>query len=140
VIAARRTPRDSRVDPRQPRPESLPASLTPHRTSHTPHAIPRHKILDPHRALAYAQVQSSTLTLTRTKKNQRKMSDSALVTIDIQGKLPLVASGKVRDLYAIDEDTLLFVASDRISAYDVVLENVSILTPPKKNQSIIKKI
>ncbi len=35
--------------------------------------------------------------------------------------LPLVARGKVRDLYAVDEDHLLLVASDRISAYDVVL-------------------
>jgi phosphoribosylaminoimidazole-succinocarboxamide synthase len=30
-------------------------------------------------------------------------------------------SGKVRDLYAIDEERLLLVASDRISAFDVVL-------------------
>jgi len=30
-------------------------------------------------------------------------------------------SGKVRDLYRIDDDRLLLVASDRISAYDVVL-------------------
>jgi phosphoribosylaminoimidazole-succinocarboxamide synthase len=34
--------------------------------------------------------------------------------------LQLVASGKVREMYAIDDD-LLMVASDRISAYDVVL-------------------
>jgi phosphoribosylaminoimidazole-succinocarboxamide synthase len=32
-----------------------------------------------------------------------------------------VASGKVRELYAIDEDRLLLVASDRISTFDVVL-------------------
>ncbi len=32
-----------------------------------------------------------------------------------------VRSGKVRDLYAIDEDRLLLVASDRLSAFDVVL-------------------
>jgi len=32
-----------------------------------------------------------------------------------------VASGKVRDMYEIDTDHLLMVASDRISAYDVVL-------------------
>jgi phosphoribosylaminoimidazole-succinocarboxamide synthase len=32
-----------------------------------------------------------------------------------------VGSGKVRDLYHIDDDRLLLVASDRISAYDVVL-------------------
>ena len=35
--------------------------------------------------------------------------------------LPLVHSGKVRDLYAVDADHLLLVASDRLSAYDVVL-------------------
>ncbi|MGH3438326.1 MAG: phosphoribosylaminoimidazolesuccinocarboxamide synthase [Sciscionella sp.] len=34
---------------------------------------------------------------------------------------PLVATGKVRELYAVDDDHLLFVASDRISAYDWVL-------------------
>jgi phosphoribosylaminoimidazole-succinocarboxamide synthase len=32
-----------------------------------------------------------------------------------------VRSGKVRDLYALDRDRLLLVASDRISAFDVVL-------------------
>ena len=30
-------------------------------------------------------------------------------------------SGKVRDLYALDDDRLLLIASDRISAFDVVL-------------------
>ena len=35
--------------------------------------------------------------------------------------LPLVARGKVRELYAVDDDHLLLVASDRLSAYDVVL-------------------
>ncbi|HZV27809.1 MAG TPA: phosphoribosylaminoimidazolesuccinocarboxamide synthase [Acidothermaceae bacterium] len=32
-----------------------------------------------------------------------------------------IASGKVRDLYEMDDGSLLFVASDRISAYDFVL-------------------
>jgi phosphoribosylaminoimidazole-succinocarboxamide synthase len=32
-----------------------------------------------------------------------------------------LASGKVRDLYAVDDDLLLMVASDRISAYDHIL-------------------
>ncbi|MDQ3757998.1 MAG: phosphoribosylaminoimidazolesuccinocarboxamide synthase [Actinomycetota bacterium] len=32
-----------------------------------------------------------------------------------------VYTGKVRDVYEVDADTLLFVASDRISAFDVVL-------------------
>ncbi|MGV9801221.1 phosphoribosylaminoimidazolesuccinocarboxamide synthase [Mycobacterium sp. NPDC003449] len=34
-----------------------------------------------------------------------------------------LASGKVRELYRIDDDHLLFVATDRISAYDYVLES-----------------
>ncbi len=35
--------------------------------------------------------------------------------------LPLLHRGKVRDVYAIDEQHLLMVASDRLSAFDVVL-------------------
>jgi phosphoribosylaminoimidazole-succinocarboxamide synthase len=34
--------------------------------------------------------------------------------------LPLFASGKVREIYELDERSLLMVASDRISTYDVV--------------------
>ncbi len=34
-----------------------------------------------------------------------------------------LASGKVRELYRIDENHLLFVASDRISAYDHILDS-----------------
>lgn len=52
----------------------------------------------------------------------------ALTTTDLQGALPLLARGKVRDLYEIDEKTLLFVATDRISAYDVIMENVGIVS------------
>ena len=43
---------------------------------------------------------------------------------DLEGALPLLASGKVRDLYEVDPKILLFVASDRISAYDVIMSNV----------------
>jgi phosphoribosylaminoimidazole-succinocarboxamide synthase len=35
--------------------------------------------------------------------------------------LELIATGKVRDIYALDDERLLFVTSDRISAYDVVM-------------------
>jgi len=35
--------------------------------------------------------------------------------------LPRVQQGKVRDIYAIDEQYLLIVATDRLSAFDVVL-------------------
>ena len=35
--------------------------------------------------------------------------------------LEQIASGKVRDIYAMDEEHLLFVTTDRISAFDVVM-------------------
>jgi phosphoribosylaminoimidazole-succinocarboxamide synthase len=35
--------------------------------------------------------------------------------------LPLIARGKVRDIYSIDDNHLLIVTTDRLSAYDVVL-------------------
>jgi phosphoribosylaminoimidazole-succinocarboxamide synthase len=35
--------------------------------------------------------------------------------------LPLIARGKVRDNYAVGDDRILMVASDRISAFDVVM-------------------
>ncbi|CAG8637120.1 16500_t:CDS:2 [Funneliformis mosseae] len=37
--------------------------------------------------------------------------------------LELVTRGKVRDLYRVDDNTLLFVATDRISAFDVIMKN-----------------
>ena len=36
-------------------------------------------------------------------------------------ELTLLARGKVRDIYAVDDEHLLIVASDRLSAFDVVL-------------------
>ncbi|KAI9795491.1 MAG: Bifunctional purine biosynthetic protein ade1 [Piccolia ochrophora] len=51
------------------------------------------------------------------------MPDAVVKHSDLGAALPLVARGKVRDLYAVDDHTLLFVATDRISAYDVILEN-----------------
>jgi len=35
--------------------------------------------------------------------------------------LPKIGRGKVRDIYAVDEDRLLLVTTDRISAFDVVM-------------------
>ena len=35
--------------------------------------------------------------------------------------LPLVGRGKVRDIYAVGDDKLLIVTTDRLSAYDVIL-------------------
>ncbi|HEY9289720.1 MAG TPA: phosphoribosylaminoimidazolesuccinocarboxamide synthase, partial [Microlunatus sp.] len=36
--------------------------------------------------------------------------------------LPLIHAGKIRELYAMGDDRLLMVASDKISAFDFVLE------------------
>ncbi|MCJ1400304.1 Bifunctional purine biosynthetic protein ade1 [Xylographa trunciseda] len=51
------------------------------------------------------------------------MTVIAFRDFNLDGTFPLLASGKVRDLYTIDSKTLLFVASDRISAYDVIMKN-----------------
>jgi phosphoribosylaminoimidazole-succinocarboxamide synthase len=45
---------------------------------------------------------------------------TALLQTDL-GSLPLTARGKVRDIYTLSNEQLLFVASDRISAFDHVL-------------------
>ena len=52
------------------------------------------------------------------------MSPELLDTVLLQTAFPdlqLHASGKVRDVYQLDDDRLLFVATDRISAFDYVL-------------------
>ncbi len=49
-------------------------------------------------------------------------------------ELELVSRGKVRDLYAVDDQRLLMVATDRLSAFDVVLP-----TPiPRKGEVLTK--
>ena len=53
-------------------------------------------------------------------------SSSAITKVDLSHyNIKKIASGKVREIFEIDEKTLLFVATDRISAYDVILDNVS---------------
>src|SRR5437588_10032687 len=49
-----------------------------------------------------------------------ELLDSVLLATDFPD-LQLHASGKVRDVYRLDNDHLLFVATDRISAFDYVL-------------------
>jgi len=49
-----------------------------------------------------------------------ELLDSVLFRSDFPD-LKLKASGKVRDVYEIDDNQLLFIASDRISAFDYVL-------------------
>ena len=54
------------------------------------------------------------------------MADILLSSVHLLAdQLPLLAKGKVRELYSLDDQRLLFVATDRISAYDVVMKNVS---------------
>jgi phosphoribosylaminoimidazole-succinocarboxamide synthase len=50
-------------------------------------------------------------------------TDAVLTKTSLES-LPKIAEGKVRDLYEVDSKTLLFVATDRISAFDVILGNV----------------
>lgn len=53
-------------------------------------------------------------------------SSTAITKVDLsQYNIKKIASGKVREIFEIDDQTLLFVATDRISAYDVILDNVS---------------
>lgn len=49
-----------------------------------------------------------------------QLLDTVLLRTDIP-ELELYASGKVRDVYRVDNEHLLFVATDRISAFDYVL-------------------
>ena len=70
---------------------------------------------------------------------------AALMQADLSEHLRLLGSGKVREIYEIDNSSLLFVATDRISgkcldspaiwnftyrmiAYDVVMKNVRLHT------------
>lgn len=51
----------------------------------------------------------------------------AVLGTELRDHLHLIASGKVRELYELDESTLLFVTTDRISGtqlpvqYDILL-------------------
>ena len=49
-----------------------------------------------------------------------ELLDSVLLQTDFP-ELELYASGKVRDVYRLDNEHLLFIATDRISAFDYVL-------------------
>jgi phosphoribosylaminoimidazole-succinocarboxamide synthase len=65
--------------------------------------------------LEYATISACRISLMTTE-----LLDSVLLQTDFP-ELKLHASGKVRDVYNLDADRLLFVATDRISAFDYVL-------------------
>src|SRR4029077_8425421 len=49
-----------------------------------------------------------------------QLLDSVLLQTDLPD-LKLHSSGKVRDIYQLDDERLLFIATDRISAFDYIL-------------------
>lgn len=49
------------------------------------------------------------------------MDDGDVIFESSVPELPLIGRGKVRDIYSIDNEHLLIVTTDRLSAYDVVL-------------------
>lgn len=59
-------------------------------------------------------------TLSATPDTMTQPSPSALHTSTLTS-LPLLARGKVRDNYAVGADRILMVASDRLSAFDVIM-------------------
>lgn len=62
------------------------------------------------------------------------MTTTALFETGITS-LPLLHRGKVRDIYAVDENHLLIIQTDRVSAFDVVLP-----TPIPEKGKILTKI
>ncbi|MCX8051282.1 MAG: phosphoribosylaminoimidazolesuccinocarboxamide synthase [Chlorobi bacterium] len=49
--------------------------------------------------------------------------EHAPAVVRVELPLPLVHRGKVRDVFAVGTDRLLIVATDRVSAYDVVMDD-----------------
>jgi phosphoribosylaminoimidazole-succinocarboxamide synthase len=52
--------------------------------------------------------------MTRSLRSGQALVESRL-------PLPLLRQGKVREVYEVDAEHLLLVASDRVSAFDVVM-------------------
>ncbi|KAF2665963.1 phosphoribosylamine--glycine ligase [Microthyrium microscopicum] len=49
--------------------------------------------------------------------------NQVVVSTDLSKHFKHLSTGKVRELYEVDDSTILFVATDRVSAFDVVLSN-----------------
>lgn len=91
---------------------------------------PRASKLSPHHYNFTFKLQQSLHRLT-TLLDHCCVPTAATMTdvvtkIEVDG-LKKIASGKVREIFEVDEEKLLFVATDRISAYDVILDNVSLI-------------
>ena len=48
------------------------------------------------------------------------MANDAILETNLKS-LPFLHRGKVRDLYAVGDDKLLVIQTDRLSAFDVIL-------------------
>ncbi len=68
----------------------------------------------------WCKLLAMNTTTTQTPANATQNDASAVFETDIKA-LEKLYSGKVRDLYAVDDKHLLIVATDRISAFDVIL-------------------
>jgi tyrosyl-tRNA synthetase len=72
--------------------------------------------------------ERAILRAQKEKEKAAKAAKKSVLNTDLP-KLKLLSKGKVRDIYALpdekDADKLLFVATDRISAFDVIMNNVS---------------
>lgn len=55
-------------------------------------------------------------------------SQQAVLETDLRDHLHLIANGKVREIYELDESTLLFVTTDRISGMLPLIHYGSVLT------------
>ena len=81
--------------------------------------LPRAAAADDEVAGASTSPRSSTSSRTRDTSTS---SSTGWKRFGGRPSMPdLVASGKVREIYALDDERLLLVASDRISTFDVVL-------------------
>ncbi len=63
-------------------------------------------------------LEYATISACRISLMSPDLLDSVLLQTDFP-ELNLHASGKVRDVYNLDESRLLFIATDRISAFDL---------------------
>lgn len=69
-------------------------------------------------------VDQAIIQLDDSSKDHRRSHIPFLTPQVERAGLKKIASGKVRELYDLDATSLLFVATDRLSAYDIVLDNV----------------
>src|SRR5476651_2242330 len=56
------------------------------------------------------------------RPNSLRSDMAAMLQSDIMS-LPFLHRGKVRDIYAVGEDRLLVIQTDRLSAFDVILDD-----------------